>query len=232
MFSNRCYSIKRNCGINYYQFDGFYDVLIQNGLNSNDISKILDSLKLKEDVERLESRKVRSGQSRLRGRSKKVGKSVLFVTKDVSNLSKAVGSFPGVEVRKVTDLSILDLAPGAHPVRLTVYSKSAIEEIAKIKSIKYRTNGENTMNVEQAMKIIVKPYITEKTFAMIESENKICFIVELSAKKPEIAEAVKTLYNQKVIKVNTARTIYGKKAFVQFENTEKARDLATKIGML
>ena len=28
--------------VNYYQFDGFYDVLIQNGLNSNDISKILD----------------------------------------------------------------------------------------------------------------------------------------------------------------------------------------------
>ncbi len=69
------------------------------------------------------------------------------------------------------------------------------------------------MNVEQAMKIIVKPYITEKTFAMVENENKICFIVELSAKKTEIAEAVKTLYNQKVIKVNTARTIYGKKAF-------------------
>jgi len=88
------------------------------------------------------------------------------------------------------------------------------------------------MNVEQAMKIIVKPYITEKTFAMIENENKICFIVELSAKKPDIAEAVNRLYKQKVIKVNTARTIYGKKAFVQFENTEKARDLATKIGML
>ena len=64
------------------------------------------------------------------------------------------------------------------------------------------------------------------------NENKICFIVELTAKKPEIAEAVTTLYNQKVIKVNTARTIYGKKAFVKFENTEKARDLATKIGML
>ena len=88
------------------------------------------------------------------------------------------------------------------------------------------------MNVEQAMKIIVKPYITEKTFAMVENENKICFIVELSAKKPEIAEAVKTLYNQKVIKVNTARTIYGKNAFVKFENSDKARDLATKIGIL
>lgn len=88
------------------------------------------------------------------------------------------------------------------------------------------------MNVDQATKIILKPYITEKTFAMVENESKICFIVERSASKPQIAEAINTLYNQKVKQVNTARTIYGKKAFVQFESTEKARDLATKIGML
>ena len=107
---------------------------IESVSKANDITKILESLKLTQDVDRLETRKVRSGQSRLRGRSKKVGKSVLFVTKDTSNISKAIGSLPGVEARKVTDLSILDLAPGAHPIRLTVYSKSAIEEIAKIKS--------------------------------------------------------------------------------------------------
>ncbi len=88
------------------------------------------------------------------------------------------------------------------------------------------------MNVDQAMKVIIKPYITEKTFAMIENESKICFIVDKSANKSEISEAVRTLYKEKVKKVNTARTIYGKKAFVEFENTEKARDLATKIGML
>ena len=88
------------------------------------------------------------------------------------------------------------------------------------------------MNVDLANRIILKPYITEKTFAMVENESKICFIVHRSASKPEIAEAINTLYNQKAINVNTARTIYGKKAFVRFENTEKARDLATKIGML
>ena len=88
------------------------------------------------------------------------------------------------------------------------------------------------MNVDQASKIVIKPYITEKTFAMIENENKICFIVERSASKPQITEAIMTLYNEKTTNVNTARTIYGKKAFVQFETTEKARDLATKIGML
>ena len=29
--------------VNYYQFNGYFDVLIQNGLNSNNISKILDT---------------------------------------------------------------------------------------------------------------------------------------------------------------------------------------------
>jgi large subunit ribosomal protein L23 len=82
------------------------------------------------------------------------------------------------------------------------------------------------------MKIILKPYVTEKTFALVENENKVCFIVERTATKPQIIEAVNTLYNEKPIHVNTTRTVYGKKAFVRFESTEKARDLATKIGML
>ena len=52
------------------------------------------------------------------------------------------------------------------------------------------------------------------------------------ASKPMIQDAVKILYNENTISVETARTIYGKKAFVKFESTDKARDLATKIGML
>lgn len=88
------------------------------------------------------------------------------------------------------------------------------------------------MNLDEATQIILKPYITEKTFAMVENEKKICFIVDKNAPKPKIIQAVKTLYDENVLGVNTARTVYGKKAFVQFETTEKARDLATKIGML
>ena len=107
---------------------------IESVSKTSDMVKILDSLKLTPDVKRLESRKSRSGKSLLRGRSKKVGKSVLFVTKDSSQLSKAIGALPGVEARNAKELSVLDLAPGSDPIRLTVYSKSAIEEIAKIKS--------------------------------------------------------------------------------------------------
>ena len=101
---------------------------------ASDMTAILDNLKLLSDVKRLKNRKPRSGQSRLRGRSKKTGKSVLFVTVDSAQVKQAVGALPGVQVRDVKDLSVLDLAPGSDPIRLTVYSKSAIQAIGEIKS--------------------------------------------------------------------------------------------------
>jgi len=88
------------------------------------------------------------------------------------------------------------------------------------------------MKVEIANKVILHPYITEKTFELVETEKKICFIVEKTASKSVIKNAINTLYEQKVLSINTARTIYGKKAFVEFESVDVARDLATKIGML
>ena len=88
------------------------------------------------------------------------------------------------------------------------------------------------MRVELASKIILNPYITEKTFELVETEKKICFIVERTASKLAIKNAINTLYDEKAVSVNTARTIYGKKALVEFESVDIARNLATKIGML
>ena len=88
------------------------------------------------------------------------------------------------------------------------------------------------MRVELATKIILNPYITEKTFELVETEKKICFIVEKTASKLAIKDAINTLYEEKAVSINTARTIYGKKAFVEFESVYIARNLATKIGML
>lgn len=87
------------------------------------------------------------------------------------------------------------------------------------------------MTPEAAAKVVLRPLITEKTFELVDGA-RICFVVERSAKKSEISEAVEVLYKTKVSKVNTARTIYGKKAFVMMESVEKARDLASDIGML
>lgn len=108
---------------------------IESVSKSKELSKVFDSLHLSDDIARLESRlKRRSGKPQLRGRSTKVGKSVLLVVKDAKNLSKASGSSLGVDVVEAKNLSVLDLAPGAKPARLTAYSKGALEEIGKLKS--------------------------------------------------------------------------------------------------
>ncbi|SHO46898.1 50S ribosomal protein L4 [Nitrosotalea sinensis] len=108
---------------------------IESVSKSKELAKILDSLNLTQDVDRLRNRlKGRSGKPLLRGRKTKVGKSILLVVKDSKNLAKASGSLLGVDVVDAKNLSVLDLAPGAQPVRLTVFSKGAIEEISKIKS--------------------------------------------------------------------------------------------------
>ena len=88
------------------------------------------------------------------------------------------------------------------------------------------------MNAEQASKLILQPYITERTFALIEKENKIVFIVHDTADKNNIKEALKVLYDVEADAVNTSRTIYGKKAFVRIKADGGARDLATKLGLV
>ena len=107
---------------------------LENISKAKDVLKVLEALHLTQDIQRLEKRKARSGRAVIRGRKTKTGKSVLFVTKNTKKLEKACGGFLGVDVRSASSLSILDLAPGSEPIRLTVYTKGAIEEIAKIKS--------------------------------------------------------------------------------------------------
>ncbi|MFQ5921140.1 MAG: 50S ribosomal protein L4 [Nitrososphaerales archaeon] len=95
---------------------------------AKDLAKTLNSLKLSDDLERVRSRvKRRSGKSRMRGRVRREGKSVLIVVEKDEGVGRSAGSIPGVEVTTVKDLSVLHLAPGSHPGRLTLWSKSAIE---------------------------------------------------------------------------------------------------------
>ena len=107
---------------------------IENISKTAEMKKIIKSLNLSDDVKRLKKRKPRSGKVALRGRKSKIGKSILFVVSNSSKIENSCSAIPGVDARSVNDLSVLDLAPGSKPIRLTVYSKKAINEINKIKS--------------------------------------------------------------------------------------------------
>jgi len=85
---------------------------------------------------------------------------------------------------------------------------------------------------EDAMKIILHPYVTEKTFDMIEKENKLAFIVDRNADKGKIKRAVEVLYSVKVEKVNVLNTVKGKKAYVKLAKGYSAADLAAKLGLV
>lgn len=88
------------------------------------------------------------------------------------------------------------------------------------------------MRLEDAQKMILRPYLTERTFEQIEKENKICFLVSDKASKSQIASAIEALYEVKVGAVNTTRTIKGKKAFVRLAEANTAAELATKLGLV
>jgi large subunit ribosomal protein L23 len=88
------------------------------------------------------------------------------------------------------------------------------------------------LRLEDAQKIIFRPYITERTFDQIARENKLCFMVDNKASKTQIANAVEALYEVKVRAVNTMRSINGKKAYVRLVPEDSATDLATKLGLV
>lgn len=82
-------------------------------------------------------------------------------------------------------------------------------------------------------KILLYPYLTEKSVSLIEKENKIVFVVNRKANKQQIKEAFEKLFNAKVDKVNTQITAKGvKKAFIKLKPEFKAADIAAKLGMV
>ncbi len=64
-------------------------------------------------------------------RSKRNGtKSALIVVSEKGSI-KGGANLPGVDVVRAKDLKVKDLAPGTHAGRLTLYSESALSELAK-----------------------------------------------------------------------------------------------------
>ena len=92
--------------------------------------------------------------------------------------------------------------------------------------------AKDQLSIEDARSVLIQPYITEKTFNMIEKENKLVFIVRERSTKQLIREVMSVLYDAEVIDINTLRTIRGKKAAVKFSDPNGARDLATTLGLV
>jgi len=99
-------------------------------VKTKEVVDLLESLGIAEDIERAdEGKKVRAGRGTTRGRKYQEPKSILFVTS--SEPSKAARNLAGADVATAGEVNVEDLAPGTHAGRLTVFTESAIEEVAE-----------------------------------------------------------------------------------------------------
>ena len=82
-------------------------------------------------------------------------------------------------------------------------------------------------------RIIKHPLSTEKSIRLMESENKLVFVVDRKAKKSEIKSAIEKEFKVKVIKINTQITPSGeKRAYVKLGYETPAIDVATQLGLM
>jgi large subunit ribosomal protein L23 len=81
--------------------------------------------------------------------------------------------------------------------------------------------------------VVKYPLLSEDAVTLLESENKITFIVDPRSDKHDIKRAIQELYEVRVEKVSTLLTPEGeKKAFVKLSPDFKAADLAVRLGIL
>ena len=85
----------------------------------------------------------------------------------------------------------------------------------------------------QPYDIIKYPLSTEKSIRLMESENKLIFVVSNKATKKEIKGALKEMFKVRVESVNTFVNAEGeKRAYVKFSAKNPAIDIATQMGLI
>jgi large subunit ribosomal protein L23 len=79
---------------------------------------------------------------------------------------------------------------------------------------------------------IEHPLVTEKAMNDMDFENKLQFVVNPDATKPEIRDEVEERFEVTVDNVNTQVTMKGKKkATVKLSEDDDAQEVASRIGV-
>jgi len=103
---------------------------IQGLKKTSQVEEVFLKLGVWPDVYRVkESVKERAGKGKRRGRRLKHAVGPLLVIAENQGAAHAARNLPGVDVSTVSNLNVELLAPGTHPGRLTVWSKSAFEKL-------------------------------------------------------------------------------------------------------
>jgi len=118
---------------NVPQFPLVVEDALEGLTKAKEVEDVFTSLGIAEDLTRVrDSRNIRAGKGKRRGRKMKQAVGPLIVVVDGKSLVNAASNLPGVEVTTVANLNTEMLAPGTHPGRLTVWTNGAIEKLTTL----------------------------------------------------------------------------------------------------
>ncbi|MBS3145763.1 50S ribosomal protein L23 [Candidatus Woesearchaeota archaeon] len=85
----------------------------------------------------------------------------------------------------------------------------------------------------EAYRVIKNPLSTEKAIRLMETENKLLFVVDKKATKEDVKKAVEKVLKVKVAKVRTFVNQKGqKRAYITLSPESLAVDVATELGLM
>jgi len=90
----------------------------------------------------------------------------------------------------------------------------------------------NYLDKMDPYKIVKYPLSTEKSIRLMESQNKLIFVVDIDAEKKMIKNAIEDMFKVKVENVRTYVRTGEKRAYVKFSNENPAIDIATQLGLM
>jgi large subunit ribosomal protein L4e len=104
---------------------------VEDVVKTRDLIRFMRKIGLDKELSRLYGGvKRRSRGASYRGFATRRRRGPLFILNENRGVENAARGIPGVEARLARDLNILDLAPGSHPGRLTIWSESAMKSLS------------------------------------------------------------------------------------------------------
>lgn len=111
-----------------------------------DFIEFMKKIGMNNEMKRVKEKKARSGKGKLRrGKFKKRVGPLIVVMKD-EGILKACKNIPGLDVMELKGLNVESLSPGAHGIRLTIWSKSAFD---KLKSKDFKLENKNSQELNK-----------------------------------------------------------------------------------
>ena len=103
---------------------------VQDLKKTQDVEEVLMKIGVWPDIFRVkDSRKIRAGKGKMRGRKMKKAIGPLLVINKNGGIKEAARNLPGLDVVSIESLNAEVLAPGTHSGRLTVWTNSAFNKL-------------------------------------------------------------------------------------------------------